>query len=234
MEHSDYSFLIQAFGQITQGADTLREVFSVVKNNMKTTGEQHTRPTPTDQAREHPDFRLRYFLLDKADKEIEAVVRLMDKCVDDWTRTNQSRADQGINITVDDRQLYQAMEGFMSATETPVSGANRLFLPARKRCRAWMDQAVVWFPNLYPLHIRMMLADESYTKAVSFGQITPPFTWNGSIKGLAEWLDENIFEIPEYKVSGKRHRWADFNGVFIDKDGRPISAGQLKQALARG
>ena len=71
----------------------------------------------------------------------------MDGLVDGWTEGNQDRADEGMEPTADARALLTAMEGFISATETPVERWGILYKGTRDRCRAWINQASEWYPN---------------------------------------------------------------------------------------
>ena len=152
MKHSEYVNLSRALESLTKGSDTLRALFSKVEAPADPAtlepGEPTTRWVPTDQARQHPLFPFRFKLLDMATRTVEETARTMDGCWDRWTDTNQARADQGLEPTADTRGLVQAMAGFMSATDTPTRGIAGLYDPTRSRCRAWMDQATTWFPDL--------------------------------------------------------------------------------------
>lgn len=76
------------------------------------------------------------------------VANLMDGLVDGFVEVNQGRADQGHGATADVRALYEAMAGFLVATESPVDGFGVFYPKTRERTRAWMDQATTWFPDL--------------------------------------------------------------------------------------
>ena len=236
MKHTDYIELTRAFEYLTNEANTLRLLFSKVEApadpSTLETGGPNTRWVPTDQARQHPLFPKRMLLLDSIEQAVEDTARLMEQCVNDWTHENQGRADQGLPPTADTRELFQAMDGFMSVTETPTRGIAGLYTKVRSRCRAWLDQATEWFPELWPEHIRKLLDSPDYKKAVKFEQITPPFTWNGTIKELAEWLDDSML-VARPKVdtiTERTHDWALYDGVFLKK-GRPITAKQLQEAF---
>ena len=146
----------------------------------------------------------------KADNDLS---RWMDERADGWNESNQGRADKGWGPTDDFRALYDAMAGFMSATDT-TGKMGVLYEKTRTRCRAWMDQAVTWFPVLYPLVVRDLLESDYYQLAIRAGKITPPFIWNGRIKDLAEWLvlwrkTDTVYS------SGKPNRdWKSFDRVF--------------------
>ena len=92
-----------------------------------------------------------------------------------------------------------------------------------------MDQALEWFPVLYPLIVRDLLESEYYKQSVRAGYITPPFIWNGNvIKDLAVWLAEWMKTNTVYS-SGNRH-WESFDRVF-SIGGVRISNTQLRNAL---
>lgn len=168
----------------------------------------------------------------EADTQIS---RWMDEWVDGWNETNQERADKDLGPTADDRALYDAMVAFVSATDTPVDGWGVLYEETRKRCRAWMDQAVEWFPVALnpPTFHRELLAHEDYKKAVENGRITPPFTWNESLKELAEWLDDtDLLSRPKTTSFGRTsNNWMLVDGIFQirGKEGK-VTAEQLRNA----
>ena len=150
MKHSEYTELTKALESLTKGADTLRVVFSTLEVPADPNTEEPGGQTrvPTDQAKGHQSFPVRFQLLGFAERTVEATARLMDKCVDRWTDTNQDRADHKLDPTADTVALVKTMERFMSATDTPTMGIVPLYDPARTRCHAWIDQANEWFPNL--------------------------------------------------------------------------------------
>ena len=156
MKHTDYIELTRAFESLTKGADTLRLLFSKVEApadpDTLEPGEPITRWVPTDQARQHPLFPHRWDLLNVAERTVEDTAELMDQCVDDWTHENQDRADNDLGPTADTRGLFQAMAGFMSATEFPTRGIAGLYDKTRSRCRAWLGQANEWFQDLNGNH----------------------------------------------------------------------------------
>lgn len=121
MKHSDYLNLTRRLAFLTREADRTREFL---------TGEVN-----------------RGVLLRAVEAVDNEVVGLMDGMVDGFVEANQGRADQGHGATADVRALYEAMAGFLMATETPVNGSV-LYPGIRKRTREWMDQATTWFPDL--------------------------------------------------------------------------------------
>ena len=216
----------------------MRLVFSIVDvpadPDTLEPGHPDTKPVPTDQAKNDPAFRFRYIMLHNEEMAIRKALELMDGTVDGWTNENQARADNGLGPTADVRELYSAMSAFMDATETPVDGAGVLYGRIRNKVRAWMDQAVGWFPELYPEFIRALLTHPDYLKAVNdTHQITPPFTWNETIKDLAGWLDDTgLLSRPnEMSLSDRTsNNWMLADCVF-KIDGKPISAKQLRNAM---
>lgn len=231
MEHSDYSELTRRLGHLARGADTLRVLFSKEVAPATDPGGR-SKPVPTDEARQHPWFSQRMILLDGTEHTVEETAGLMDRCQNGWTASNQARADNERPATADVRSLYQAMDGFMSATSEPTPGIARLYDILRTRCREWMDQAVTWFPDLYPEFIRKLLASDVYKEAVVNGDITPPFIWNGTIKELAIMLANSglLSVIEDFKLTGTRIQWSLADRVFLIK-GKPVTARQLNDAF---
>ena len=90
------------------------------------------------------------------------------------------------------------------------------------------------YPDIYPPIIRDLLADSYYQIAVDRGDITPPFTWNRSIKELAVWLDETLLlrvaKIDQVEGKEDRRNWMLVDRIFL-KDGKPVTAKQLRTAI---
>lgn len=233
MTHSQYIELTSLLQGFTANAGTLRLVFSKVEipadPDTLEPGRPATKKVTSDQAKQHPGFPFRYRMLDNEEKAVRETLELMDGTVDTWTDENQVRADKGEGPTADVRELYSAMSAFMDATETPVDGAGVLYIRLRNKVRAWMDQALEWFPHLYPQIVRDLLESDYYQLAVRAGYITPPFIWNGRvIKDLAMWLAEWMKTNTVYG-SGKRD-WESFDRVFRI-GGVRITNTQLSNAL---
>lgn len=246
MKHSEYIKLTSLLKGMAGNAGTLREVFSRVEIPADTEtlepGQPAPRPEYTDQAKQHPRFRFKHFMLDGEEKAVRETLDLMDRTVDSWTDENQERADRNqgradnerLGPTADFRELYSAMSVFMDATQTRVPGAGALYIRVRKKCRAWMDQALTWFPELYPPFIRELLTHPDYLKAVNeTHQITAGFTWNESIKDLAGWLDDTgLLSTPNGMSLSDRtsNNWMLADRVF-QIDGKPVTAKQLRNAM---
>lgn len=151
MKHSQYIELTSKLKGFSDNAGTLRVLFSKVDApaDPDTLEPGHeTKRVPSDQAKQHTGYRSRYRMLDNEEKAIRETLDLMAGTVDGWTDENQDRADQGFGPTNDVRKLYSAMSDFLVATETPIDGAGILYNRIREKVRAWMDQAVEWFPDL--------------------------------------------------------------------------------------
>ena len=176
---------------------------------------------------------MRYIDLQRTENDVKRAVDVMNKCVDGWSESNQARADQAKTVTADDRALYEAMSSFISATDNPVEGVSGVYAPLRSRCRSWMDQATSWFAELYPSYIRNILKDTSYKEKVGDGKIIQPFTWTGTIKELTSWIDDNCFvsDPVAFQVTGHENQWSLIDCLFKKKDGKPITAKQLKDAF---
>ena len=223
MKHSEYIKLTSLLNGMSGNADTLRLLFS-----------------RTDQAKQHPGFQFKHIMLDSEEKAVHETLDLMDRTVDGWIDENQERADRKLGPTADCRKLYLVMAGFIDATETPVAGANVLYVRIRKQCRAWMDQAVTWFPSItekeqgrgtidrrvskkqkveqFKVELQSM---PEYQLAIDDGTIIPPFTWTKGKRDLVEWLQNNIIPTRTDRNGFRHPQWSIADNVFI-KDGKPI------------
>ena len=233
MNHSQYIELTSLLQGFTGNAKTLRLLFSKVEipadPDTLEPGQPSTKFVPTDQAKQHIGFPFRYRMLDNEETAVRETLILMDGTVDGWVASNQERADKNSGPTADERKLYSAMSDFMVATETPVDGARILYSQIREKVQAWMDQAVEWFPQLYPQVVRDLLESEYYKHAVGAGWITPRFTWNKkSIKDLAMWL-ANRKKTNSLDSSGNND-WVSFDRLFWI-DGKRITSKQLGNAI---
>ena len=240
MNHSQYIELTSLLQGFTGNAGTLRLVFSKVEipadPDTLEPGRRSTQRVASDQAKQHPGYPFRHRMLDNEETAIRETLTLMDGTVDSWTDENQARVDRGLKQpTADVRELYSAMSAFMDATETPVDGAGGLYIRLRHKVRAWMDQAVEWFPELISPFARDLLTHPDYLKAVNdTHQITPPFTWNESLKELADWLDDtDLLSRPMKTGLGQTSNdWMLVDGLFRYK-GKRVTAEQLRNAKKR-
>lgn len=130
----------------------------------------------------------------------------------------------------------------------------------RPQCREWADMLTTWFPDLNtdmapadtgiqaaarpevpgevpgnPAFVKPLLRSDAYRTAINDGRITPPRTWNGTIKDLAIWLfDSGLLSNPRPdNLTDKITRWQLADGTFL-KDGNPVTARQLKDGFSHG
>ena len=223
MTDSEFLEMSRLLDSLTKGADTLRVVFS------KKTVEDKV--VTSDKAKNHPDFKVRSILLNEAQNDVKALVGLINGC-NDWT-SSQYKASV----------LYPKMRAFISATSNMPKGISGLysFVSAtsvkyenvRKKVLERIDLIRCSFPDVDPF-IRDLLVHPDYKKAVDYGQISPPFTWNDvTIKNLAVWLDETtLLSKPEtMKVNGRtQNDWMLADCVFRFH-GEPVTAEQLRNAM---
>ena len=241
MTHTEYIELTELLRKLTGDADILGIVFDKVEVPIDDPGDRRIsdgitkRTVASDQAKQHPQFKSRYFLLQRANQDVVRAVKIMNDCIDGWVESNQARADQGHPVTADDRALYEAMAGFMSATEKVIKGVGRQYIPLRSRCRSWMDLATTWFPELYPAHVLQFLQSDHYGRAVGAGVLLRPLTVaNGRIADLARLLADGFFtlkpkdfDMGNDKARNDRQMW---DRVFKDGSGTSITAKQLREA----
>ena len=145
MKHSDYLNLTRRLAFLTREADRTRALLTMPVVVTPDGSIVATREPDQDGAVEVSTIPTGIWL---AVVQVDTdVANLMDGLVDGFVEVNQGRADQGHGATADVRALYEAMAGFLMATETPVNGSV-LYPGIRKRTREWMDQATTWFPDL--------------------------------------------------------------------------------------
>ena len=176
----------------------------------------------TDKVRSNPQFKARWALLTRAENEVKDLVGLINGC-EDWT-SDKFKASE----------IYRMMLGFVSETSGMPVGISGLFKKVRSLCEKPMGIIPGRYPDLYPPIIRDLLADPYYQQSVDHGDITPPFTWNRSLKDLAVWIDNTIdLRKPAIdQVEGKdgRRNWMMVDGVFRIA-GEPVTAKQLRSAI---
>ena len=243
MTDSNYLEMTRLLDSLTKGADTLRVICqtkevedkdkAICTVGVKTTGcpfncedcitpakaIRTTRTVATDKAKAHPDFKRKYFLL--PDNEINSLVGIINGC-NDWTSDK-------FKATV----LFQKMRSFISATSDMPKGVSGMYKMARSKCLELMDLIPGVYPDIYPPKVRELMSSSAYQQAVEDGDITPPFTWNGTHIGLATFINNTVdLRGPKLdQVSGKNPRrdWTSFDGVFRI-DGIPVTSKQLREA----
>lgn len=207
MTDKEFIEMTRLLDSLIKGSDTLRDLFP---------------GKVTDEVRSHPQFKARWALLTRAEKEVEDLVGLINGC-EDWT-SDKFQASE----------IYRMMRGFVSATSGMPVGISYLFKKVRSLFEKPMAIIPGRFPDLYPPIIRDLLADPYYQQAVDHGDITPPFTWTHSLKELAVWIDNTIdLRKPAIdQVEGKegRRNWMLVDGVFRIA-GEPVTAKQLRTAI---
>ena len=260
MKASEYQGLKTGLDILTEWSDTLRTVFSKVEiaipEKDREPGGPSTRRVPSDEARGHEWFRQKYDLLQANQKWVGEISTMMGSLLDGFVDENQVRADKGLAITDPCRALFDAMSRFLDATNTPVDGAAKLYDDVRIRCRDWCGRLITWFPDLNtdqagkltrrattapadipgnPAFVNRLVKSDAYKHAIADGDITPPTTWNGTIKDLAIWLSESglLAQRPKIdNVTEKTTRWKLADGVFIIA-GKAVTATQLKNGFSR-
>ena len=139
MTDSEYRDISRLLDSLTKGADTLRVVFSkkTVEDKemaIRTGGVITTRDVFTDEAKAHPDFKRRYFLL--PNREINALVALINGC-DDWTSEKHKAS-----------ALYKKMRAFISASSGMPIGISDIYKSLPSNCLELMDLIVGRYPDL--------------------------------------------------------------------------------------
>ena len=185
-------------------------------------------------------------------EEFRAVYDAILKYQNEFVGENQARADQGLAVSIDGGRLFDALTRWLNAIDTPIGkGDSFLCFEICRFCQDWRNRMLVWFPDLNPdlagnppatgpaiipgnpAFVKRLVNSDAYKQATNTtGDITPPNTWNGSIKDLANWLDGNgLLARPKIdNVTEKITRWKLADGVFLI-DGKPITARQLKDGF---
>ncbi len=208
MTDKEFIEMTRLLDSLIKGADTLRDLFP---------------GKVTDEVRSHPQFKARWDLLTRAENEVQGLVGLINGC-EDWT-SDIFKASE----------IYRMMCGFVSATSGMPVGISYPFKKVRSLCEKPMAIIPGKYPDLYPPFIRALLADELYQKAIDHKQISPPFTWNESIKELAGWLEDTLLLANPKRIIKTKDgpkcciSWEMADCVFL-KDGEPITAKQLRTA----
>ncbi len=226
MTDKEFIEMSRLLDSLTDGADTLRVVFETetVEDKdkaIRTGGEITTRVVSTERAKAHPDYKHRRTM--PFDRDLETLASIIQKC-DDWT-TDKFKASE----------IYRRMRAFVSATSGMPVGISYPFKKVRSLCEKPMAIIPGKYPDLYPPFIRALLADELYQKAIDHKQISPPFTWNESIKELAGWLEDTLLLANPKRIIKTKDgpkcciSWEMADCVFL-KDGEPITAKQLRTA----
>ncbi len=242
MTHTEYIELTELLRKLAGDADLLRIVFDKVEVPIDDPGDRRisdgiTKKTvASDQAKQHPKYHQRNtILLPSAQRGVARAVEIMRG----ETRT-------GHRAKVDDPELFDVMSKFMSATSTPIPGVSRLFDNLRKLCGSWFPDinagdttrgqiatGVVLNKRQQEVQIfkDSLIKKEAYQQAIADHRITPPYTWNGSIVDLADWLD-GADVIPKDHTRGVTPRclWRYADGVF-SINGDKVSRKQLGNAI---
>lgn len=146
MKHSDYKNLTSWLANLTREADRTRALLTMPVIITTDGTIVATMEPDQDGAVEIPTNPAGIW---RAVVQVDNdVAKTMDGLMDGFVEANQGRADQGHGATADFRALYEAMAGFLVATEIPVDGFGPFYPKTRERTRAWMDQATTWFPDL--------------------------------------------------------------------------------------
>ena len=163
---------------------------------------------------------------------------------DDFVSENQDRADRKVGVSHDGQLLFDAMGRFLNAIDTPFGKGESFYcFEICRMCQEWRGRMTQWFPILNnpgspatgPDHTRaatkQFMADvvktEAYTPAVKDGAITRPFTWNGTLRGLVDFLNDCQALPFSTDRNGNRHpRWSVANNVFT-WNGTPVPGRKL-------
>ena len=176
----------------------------------------------TDEIKSHPLFVARWGLHTLEEKEVKELIGIINGC-EDWT-SDKFKASE----------IYRMMLEFVSITSRMPVGVG-LFDEIQSLCEKRME--IIAGRHLGRIHpkVREMLSGQDYKDKVKDGDIIPPFTWTSSVKQLAIFLDNAIdLTIPKIdQVDGKEDRrdWSIVDSLFYNKDGQPVTAKQLSNAM---
>lgn len=173
MTQTQYKRLKRLLESLTDGADTLRAVFAKApiailepdtvpgrngKPDHVVFGNRHI---AAKEARQHPDFKQRYTLLEQAERMADEAAAIMEECVDEFV--SEDRGGNAV-IAARERALYPVLIHFLDATATTIQSAAGLYEEnkvrditsrrpilrrgLRPQCREWADMLTTWFPDL--------------------------------------------------------------------------------------
>lgn len=146
MKHSEYMNLTGRLANLTREADRTRALLTMPVVVTSDGAIVATTETGQDGAVEVPVNLVGIWrAVDQVDTDVDD---LMCGLWDGFVEDNQVRADQRLQPTADVRALFEAMAGFLVATESPVEGRGVLYARTRSLVRDWMDMATTWFPDL--------------------------------------------------------------------------------------
>lgn len=272
MKASEYKRLKRLLESLTDGADTLRAVFAKApiailepdtvpgrngKPDHVVFGNRHI---AAKEARQHPDFKQRYTLLDQAERMVDEAAAIMEECVDEFV--SEDRGGNAV-IAARERALYPVLIHFLDATAIPIQGAAGLYEEnkvrditssrpilrrgLRPQCREWADMLTTWFPNIGTTtgidmkpamtiatgnaFVDRLKSSDAYNKAIEDGTITAPLTWNGTIKDLAYWLLNNDLILDHSRGVSPTRKWCWAGSIFKLPNGSVVTREQLKNAF---
>lgn len=171
--------------------------------------------------------------------EFRAVYDTMLECRDDFVEENQGRHDRKVGISPDGQRLFDAMGRFLNAIETPIGkGDSFLCFEVCRMCQDWRGRMVEWFPGIDTApgiigdtFVARLKSSDAYNNAIKDGTITAPFTWNGTITELADWLLNNDFILDHSHGMTPTRKWSWADSVFSLPDGSKVTRIQLKNAF---
>ena len=153
MDKNDYWLLKYLLKEHISGgydAETLRSVFATVEVPIrsKVDSKSVTKWNPTEKAMKDPLFRFRFRLLDMAYGAVARTIHFMTIIEDAWLFENKERWKKHLRIRKKDREIYDTLVAFMSATEAPVPGSVKLYESLRELCSNWIGKINEWYPDI--------------------------------------------------------------------------------------
>lgn len=79
--------------------------------------------------------------------------------------------------------------------------------------------------------VTRLKSSDAYIHAIQDGTITAPFTWNGTITELADWLLNNDLIMDHSHGVTPTRKWSWADSVFTLPDGSPVTRQRLKNAF---
>lgn len=161
----------------------------------------------------------KYHVLDSVEQVQEIVIANLKKCYDGWSKENQTRADQGLGITKNGRDLYDKMVLFLSKTEVPIPKAGGLYRELREQCHHWIEQLSYWYPQLSEFSEsdkKDLISRDATKKPRTIDKVNLNACFEDRYTSNLDWLDRIHYALTQANFKTKND-WASL-AVFIKKD----------------
>ena len=173
----------------------------------------------TDEAKAHPDYKEKYFLLGRAERECKSLIGILDG-IDDFASYYHAA------------NLFKLMDAFVSATSDQT-----VFRPVLVRCRKIMgvlkpskkaQERADARKKAIEDYKEFVLRSPAFLEAKD-ALIDDQMNWKGKgLDSLVLWLVCKV-TVP---MTGDDYSWKEVDGIFVFK-GKPVTARMLSNCAYR-